>query len=113
MAYDEDVEVVLAHPTGATAATFTRTIRLELPTGATSISSRPHRQRDFRLLSASATSLRMVEDDMLKATEASSIVSSTRQVLTDGHDRATWSYSNAVQTATTTDDRPRARTPAH
>lgn len=83
---------------GATAATLTRTMRLELPTGATSISSRPHRQRDFLLLSASTTSLRMVEGDMLRASAASSIVSNTRLVVTNGHDRPTWSYNSAVQT---------------
>lgn len=42
---------------GATAATFTRTQRLLLPTGARSISSRPQRQRLRRLESASVTRL--------------------------------------------------------
>lgn len=62
---------------GATAATFTRTMRLELPTGARSISSRPQRQRDFLLLSASSIRRLIVLGEQLRATAASSMVRSS------------------------------------
>ena len=82
---------------GATAATFTRTMRLELPTGARSISSRAQRQRLFRLASASSISRLIVLGEQLRATAASSTVSSSG-VVGNGLDWPLWSYTSAVQT---------------